>query len=167
MIIGHCFIIVFAVLINKVCLQVTVEGVIGGCVVLPCSSAQHDLKLQDIDVHWRDTNDKIVYSIIKGKQSLAGQDQRYKNRADTFPDEYQRGNFSLKLNNLQHTDAGKYTCFITPSDEQETAELILKAETGHNPSDQGNHGEDSGANSVGKSGPLLWVCILAIYYYYP
>uniref|UniRef100_A0A9J8CI56 Ig-like domain-containing protein n=1 Tax=Cyprinus carpio carpio TaxID=630221 RepID=A0A9J8CI56_CYPCA len=154
-----CFICVFAVLINKVCLQVTVEAVIGGSVVLPCSSAQHDLKLQDTDVHWRDKNDKIVYSIIKGKHSVAGRDPRYKNRAETFPDEYLRGNFSLKLINLTHADAGKYICFLTPSNEHETAELIIK-ETGNTPSDQENQGEDSGANSVGKSGPLLWVCIL-------
>ncbi|KAF4097854.1 hypothetical protein G5714_021862 [Onychostoma macrolepis] len=48
-----CFICVFAVLINKVCLQVTVEAVIGGSVVLPCSSDEHDHTLQDIDLHLR------------------------------------------------------------------------------------------------------------------
>ncbi|KAL0159839.1 hypothetical protein M9458_043564, partial [Cirrhinus mrigala] len=54
-----------------------------------------------------------------------GQDPQYNNRAETFPDEYLRGNYSIKLNNLTHADAGKYTYFITPSDEHETVQLII------------------------------------------
>ncbi|RXN31334.1 CD276 antigen-like protein [Labeo rohita] len=115
-----CFIGVIALLINKVYPQVTVEGVIGGSVVLPCSSAKRD---QDTEVHWRH-NSKIVYDIIKGEHSVALQDQQYKNRVETFPDEYERGNFSIKLNNLQHADAGEFSCFIKPSDKQETIKLI-------------------------------------------
>ncbi|XP_058617144.1 ICOS ligand-like [Onychostoma macrolepis] len=115
----------FAVLINKVSLQVTVEAVFGGSVVLPCSSAEHDLKLQDVDVFWRHNGSKIVFDIIKGEDSLENQGQWYKNRAETFPEEYVRGNFSIKLSGLTHADAGKYICLITPSDEQETVELII------------------------------------------
>ncbi len=114
------------VCVISVSLQVTVKGVIGGSVVLPCSSTEHDLKLQDTYVHWRDKNDKIVHSVLKGKDSVAGQDQWYKNRAETFPDEYLRINFSIKLSGLTHADAGEYICYITPSNEQETVLLIIK-----------------------------------------
>ncbi|KAL0148644.1 hypothetical protein M9458_056084 [Cirrhinus mrigala] len=118
---------VFTVCVISVCLQVTAEAVIGGSVVLPCSSAEPDLKLQDTDVHWRQNGSIYIYDIIKGKfsDSMAEQDPRYKNRAETFPDEYLRGNFSIKLINLTHTDAGKYTCYIIPSNEQETVQLII------------------------------------------
>ncbi len=104
------------------------KGCYGGSVVLPCSSTEHDLKLQDTDVHWRDKNDTIVYSIIKGEHSLVGQDPQYKNRVETFPDEYLRANFSIKLTAVTHADAGKYICYITnPSDsQQETVQLIIK-----------------------------------------
>ncbi|KAF4097860.1 hypothetical protein G5714_021868 [Onychostoma macrolepis] len=131
MIIGWCFICVFAVLINKVCLQVTVEAVIGGSVVLPCSSTEHDLKLQDIDVFWRHNGSETIYDLIKGNDSVAGQNPQYKNRAKTFPDEYLRGNFSIKLINLQHTDAGEFSCFITHSSDskQETIRLIINEST--------------------------------------
>ncbi|KAF4097862.1 hypothetical protein G5714_021870 [Onychostoma macrolepis] len=157
--ISCCFILVFAVLINNVCLQGIVEGVIGGSVVLLCSSAEHDLKLQDTDVHWRDNNDTIMYSIIKGEHSLVGQDPQYKNRVETFPDECLRGNFSVKLAAVTHADEGKYICYITnPSDsQQKTVQLIIKeskAEKGNKSSDQ----EENGADSVGKS--LLWVSIV-------
>ncbi|KAF4097856.1 hypothetical protein G5714_021864 [Onychostoma macrolepis] len=132
MIIGCCFICVLAVLINKVSLDVTVEADNGGSVVLPCSSAEHDLKLQDIDVFWRDKDSEIIYNLIKGTDNLESQDPRYKNRAQSFPDEYKRGNFSIKLINLTHADAGDFNCYITPSNEQESVHLIIKETTAKN-----------------------------------
>uniref|UniRef100_A0A672TEJ1 Ig-like domain-containing protein n=1 Tax=Sinocyclocheilus grahami TaxID=75366 RepID=A0A672TEJ1_SINGR len=104
----------------SVCLQLTVEAVIGGSVVLPCSSAEHDLKIQDINVHWRHNGSKIVFDIIPHSNSPVTQDPEYKNRTETFPQEYLRGNFSIKLNHLQHTDAGQYICYITHSSKYQT-----------------------------------------------
>uniref|UniRef100_A0A673KFI6 Ig-like domain-containing protein n=1 Tax=Sinocyclocheilus rhinocerous TaxID=307959 RepID=A0A673KFI6_9TELE len=135
---------VFTVCVISVSLQVTVEGFIGGSVVLLCSSTENDLKLQDINVHWRDKDRRIVCDIVMGHYSQEFQDQRYKNRVETFPDEYLTGNVSIKLKNLEHTDAGKYTCLITPS-----------SEPGNKTTDQENK-EDTEADR--KS--LLWVYIV-------
>ncbi|XP_052395366.1 CD276 antigen homolog [Carassius gibelio] len=129
MIFSFCFICVFALLVNKVSLQVRVEGFIGGSVVLPCSSTEHDLKPQDIYVYWMYTGGTNVFDIIEGNESEAGQDPRYKNRAKMFPEEYLRGNFSLKLITVTETDAGEYTCLITHSSKSNTVELILKEST--------------------------------------
>ncbi|KAL1251124.1 hypothetical protein QQF64_018920, partial [Cirrhinus molitorella] len=115
------FICVFAVLINKVCLQVTIEAVVGGSVVLPCSSS----KPQEIDVSWRHNDSNIVCDIIPNSTSPVTQDPENKNRVETFPQEYLKGNFSIKLNNLQHTDAGQYICYIKNSDEYQTVKLII------------------------------------------
>ncbi|XP_016106885.1 CD276 antigen homolog isoform X2 [Sinocyclocheilus grahami] len=158
MIIGCCFICAFFVLINKVCLQVPIEGFIGGSVVLPCSSAEHDLKLQDINVLWRDKGSETVYDIIKGKDSVERQNPRYKNRAETFPEEYERGNFSLKLINLNHTDSGEFSCFITHSSDskQETVWLFINdstAEKGNKSTKQEN--QEPGTQSD-------WITILLI-----
>uniref|UniRef100_A0A673IC31 Ig-like domain-containing protein n=1 Tax=Sinocyclocheilus rhinocerous TaxID=307959 RepID=A0A673IC31_9TELE len=120
------YVFTITVSIISVSLDVTVEAVIGGSVVLPCSSVKHDLKLQDIDVFWRDKDSETIYDFIKGTDFLESQDPRYKNRAQTFPDEYKRGNFSIKLINLTHADAGEFICYITPSNEQETVHLIIK-----------------------------------------
>ncbi len=68
------------VFVFSACLQVTVEGFTGGSVVLPCSSTEHNLKLQKIDVFWRNKESKIIYNLIKGTDYLEKQDPRYKNR---------------------------------------------------------------------------------------
>ncbi|XP_052445861.1 CD276 antigen homolog [Carassius gibelio] len=168
MIIGFCFIIVFAVLINKVSLQltveVTVEGFIGGSVLLPCSSTQHDLKLQDTDVFWRNKDKENICDLIKGTESLESQDPRYKNRVQTFPDEYKRGNFSIKLSDLTHADAGEFNCFITPSDEQETVQLIIKSGPTPPPpptesTDQENHGPETQILDWWK---ILLICVFTL-----
>ncbi|RXN10606.1 CD276 antigen-like protein [Labeo rohita] len=108
---------------NEVSLQETVVGFIGGSVVLPCFSKKPPLTIQDITVLWRDKYDLKVYDIINSKVSVEGQNQEYNNRAETFPEEYKTGNFSLKLNNLQHTDAGKYQCYII---SEESDDWIVK-----------------------------------------
>ncbi|KAK7127044.1 hypothetical protein R3I94_018280 [Phoxinus phoxinus] len=142
------FICVFAVLINKVCLQDTVEGVIGGSVLLPCSSTEHDQKLQDITVHWRHNGSKIVCDIIGGRHSES-RDPDYKSRAETFPEEYARGNFFIRLSGLTHTDAGEFICLISHSSEQKTVRLIIN----------GKQGRKIGSDVV-TSSPLLWVYIV-------
>jgi len=109
----------------SVCLQVTVKAAIGGSALLPCSSSEHDLKPQDFNVHWRHNGSELVYDIVKGEDSLKLQNPRYKNRTEILPDEYLRGNLSIKLNNLTHTDAGKYSCMITHSSELQTVLLII------------------------------------------
>ncbi|XP_016106879.1 uncharacterized protein [Sinocyclocheilus grahami] len=146
-----CFICVFAVLINKVCLQLTVEAVIGGSVVLPCSSAEHS-KI-DIDVSWRHNGSKIVFDIIPHSNSPVTQDPEYKNRTETFPQEYLRGNFSIKLNHLQHTDAGQYICYITHSSKYQTVQLIIN---GSISTEQGETEQDRMVPSL----PVLLVCII-------
>uniref|UniRef100_A0A9J7YVM3 Ig-like domain-containing protein n=1 Tax=Cyprinus carpio carpio TaxID=630221 RepID=A0A9J7YVM3_CYPCA len=158
---------IFAVLINKVSLDVTVEGFIGGSVVLPCSSTEHNLKLQEVDVSWRHNGSKNVCDLIPRSNSIETQDTRYKNRTKTFPEGYVRGNFSIKLSGLNHADAGEYICLITPSDEQETVELIINdffvveptTEKGNQTTDQEIQ-EEIRPDSVKKS--WLWILVVTL-----
>ncbi|KAK9967760.1 hypothetical protein ABG768_002132 [Culter alburnus] len=122
---------VFAVLINKVCLQATVKGNIGGFAVLPCSSIDNHLKYEDITVYWRHNSSQNVYDIIEGKGSMEKQDPAYKNRAETFPEEYMKGNFSLKLNKLQYSDTGKYICYITKTHQNPSTQLFIEGGKGN------------------------------------
>uniref|UniRef100_A0A673IMQ8 CD276 antigen homolog n=1 Tax=Sinocyclocheilus rhinocerous TaxID=307959 RepID=A0A673IMQ8_9TELE len=111
----------------SVSLQEPVVGFIGGSAVLPCSSKEPLHTIQDINqVRWRINNSQNVYEIIKGKVSVEGQDPEYRNRAESFPEEYLRGNFSIKLNNLQHTDAGKYQCYIIEESVLWSVQLLIE-----------------------------------------
>lgn len=47
-------------------------------------------------------------------------------RAESFPDEYKNGNYSIKIKELEKTDAGEYSCFITPADHFENMKLIIE-----------------------------------------
>lgn len=156
------FMCVFAVLINKVSLDVTVEGFIGGSVVLPCSSAEHGLKLQEVDVSWRHNDSENVCDLIPRINSIETQDTRYKNRTKTFPEGYERRNFSIRLTDLTHADAGTYICLITPSDEQKTVELIVNeptTERGKKNTDQEIQ-EEIRPDSVKKS--WLWILVVTL-----
>uniref|UniRef100_A0A8C1UWS7 Ig-like domain-containing protein n=1 Tax=Cyprinus carpio TaxID=7962 RepID=A0A8C1UWS7_CYPCA len=131
-----------------------VEGFVGGSAVLQCSSAKHDHKLRDITVHWRHNDSKIVFDIIPHRNSPVTQDPEYKNRVESFPQEYLRGNFSIKLNNLQHTDAGQYICYNTHSSEYQTVKLIIN---GSISTEQGNQ-RGTEQEGMGPSLLLLLVC---------
>uniref|UniRef100_A0A9J8CBU0 Ig-like domain-containing protein n=1 Tax=Cyprinus carpio carpio TaxID=630221 RepID=A0A9J8CBU0_CYPCA len=120
--------------------QVTVEGKVGGSAVLPCSSIDNGLKNEDITVYWRHNSSQNVYDIIEGKGSVEKQDPAYQNRAETFPKEYMKGNFSLKLNNLQYNDAGNYICYITKAHQNPSTQLFVK--------DGGNHGAATRAERI-------------------
>uniref|UniRef100_A0A8C1XNL0 Ig-like domain-containing protein n=1 Tax=Cyprinus carpio TaxID=7962 RepID=A0A8C1XNL0_CYPCA len=102
----------------------TVEGFIGGSAVLNCSPEEPLITIQDIHVRWRNNHkDQYVYDIIKGQVSVEEQDPEYRDRTESFPEEYLRGNFSIKLNNLQHTDAGLYKCYIIEESVIKSVEL--------------------------------------------
>ncbi|KAI7791159.1 hypothetical protein IRJ41_011039 [Triplophysa rosa] len=130
MIIGCWFICVF-VLLKNICTADTVysqdniQGFTGCFVFLPCKSSKNDQNLLDINVLWRYNGSTNVLAIINGEASVEHQKLKYKNRTQTFPDQYTDGNFTLKLNNLTHTDAGTYQCYITHSSERVTVQLLV------------------------------------------
>uniref|UniRef100_A0A671SCS4 Ig-like domain-containing protein n=1 Tax=Sinocyclocheilus anshuiensis TaxID=1608454 RepID=A0A671SCS4_9TELE len=109
-------------------LQETVVSFIGGSAVLPCSSKDPPHTIQGIGVYWRHSSQN-VYGIIYGKVSVEGQDPEYRSRTESFPEEYMRGNFSIKLNNLQHTDAGEYKCYIIEESVVWRVKLLIKGKT--------------------------------------
>ncbi len=101
-------------------------GVIGSSVVLPCSARELQLKTEDIIVNWKHSDILNVYAISNGKGSVEGQDSEYKNRTESFPEVYLRGNFSIQLNNVNRTDAGEYQCYIIEEATIKTVELHIK-----------------------------------------
>uniref|UniRef100_A0A8C1ZPZ3 Immunoglobulin domain-containing protein n=1 Tax=Cyprinus carpio TaxID=7962 RepID=A0A8C1ZPZ3_CYPCA len=115
----------------------SVEGFVGGSVLLPCFIHHSELqdRIKDVNVHWRYNNSKIVIDIIGGNRTAEDQAPEYNNRVEMFPDEYKKGNFCLKINNIKKTHAGKYTCIITgPFQNEKHTELCVKDK----PEEKGN-----------------------------
>jgi len=101
-------------LLSPVSLQdsVSVEGVVRGSVILPCSYQERKLNTEEINVFWRYKQKIKVYDIEKGKAFTQKQDPMFNGRIEGFPSEYTDGNFSLKLSDLRLTDEGQFSCAI-------------------------------------------------------
>ncbi len=94
----------------------TVKGFVGDSAVLSCSIPESEIqgKIEKFSVHWRDDEGKKVCDITGGNGTCQDQD-----RVEMFHKEYEKGNFSIKLNRLQNTDARKYHCIITGDTESQ------------------------------------------------
>lgn len=124
-----CALLVHICTVDIVFSQVAVEGVIGGSVLLPCVSSKNEHKLQDISVLWRHNGSMNVFAITDGRGSVEDQDVNYKNRVKTFPEEYEKGNFSIIIYNLKHADAGEHQCYIGHSFENLKVQLLVNEST--------------------------------------
>ncbi|KAL1251024.1 hypothetical protein QQF64_018820 [Cirrhinus molitorella] len=122
-----CFIYLFLDLTGKVSLQDPVEiiGGVRGSVILPCSYNEKELKPEEMNVFWRYNNSMVVYNIEKGAPAIERQNAMFTNRIESFPSEYAMGNFSIRLNHLNFTDAGQFSCFIIPHNYEEHKEHKL------------------------------------------
>ncbi|KAL0199330.1 hypothetical protein M9458_007870, partial [Cirrhinus mrigala] len=95
---------------------------LGSSVVLPCSVDQL-LSVEDLEVEWRRTDsDTLVHLFQDGETQTGAHD--YQDRAHLFTEEIQRGNFSLRLDNLRAEDEGQYTCTVYI--QQESGETVVE-----------------------------------------
>ncbi|MBN3317040.1 VTCN1 inhibitor, partial [Atractosteus spatula] len=84
----------------------------GDEVLLPCS-VDSTVTLQELEVQWLRTDpDTLVHLFSEGESRLESQDQNYRGRAELFPQEIPRGNFSLRLERMMPEDAGVYRCTV-------------------------------------------------------
>uniref|UniRef100_A0A671RLA0 Ig-like domain-containing protein n=1 Tax=Sinocyclocheilus anshuiensis TaxID=1608454 RepID=A0A671RLA0_9TELE len=114
-------------LLSPVSLQdpVHITGVVGGSVILPCSYKERVLKPVEINVFWRYNESMVVYDIENGIPSTKGQDAMFKVRIESFTSEYENGNFSIRLQHLNFTDSGQFSCSIIPHEGEEHKEHKL------------------------------------------
>ncbi|XP_050921803.1 CXADR-like membrane protein isoform X1 [Lates calcarifer] len=110
--------------ISTVSCQVKVEGFISDSVLLPCIYREGPLPDQ-FNVHWRDKDDKIVLDINNRVQDLTTQDQVFKGRVRSFPDEYKAGNFTVVLEQARQSDSGIYECHVPKVDFQRRVQLTV------------------------------------------
>uniref|UniRef100_A0A8B9P6Z8 Ig-like domain-containing protein n=1 Tax=Apteryx owenii TaxID=8824 RepID=A0A8B9P6Z8_APTOW len=110
--------------------QQPVVGVFGQDIILPCQLSP-PVRLRDMELLWRKYEPEyiIIHSYKdRGKQEVQGRD--YKDRTELFPDEFIRGNLSLKLKSLRVKEAGNYQCIVKSAEgnHKALAELQIEGE---------------------------------------
>ncbi|XP_017544830.1 CD276 antigen homolog isoform X2 [Pygocentrus nattereri] len=119
-----CLPLVFLLLIQKVSL-LEIEGFVCDTVILPCLSSGKELP-NKVTVFWRFRDSGTVYDIVDSRASLDEQDAPFRGRVDSFPDEWTKGNFSIKLSRVKKTDGGTYNCFVLSINTQTRVHLTVK-----------------------------------------
>ncbi|KAL0199370.1 hypothetical protein M9458_007910, partial [Cirrhinus mrigala] len=116
---------------------------LGSSVVLPCSVDQL-LSVEDLEVEWRRTDSDILVHLFQDGETQTGvQQEDFQDRAHFFTEEIQRGNFSLRLDNLTAEDEGQYTCTVHIQDKTGETEVEIKVDgVGSSRSISASVGED-------------------------
>lgn len=68
----------------------------------------------------------LVHEFKEGKDDLSDQNEMFRGRTAVFADQVRVGNASLRLKNVQLTDAGTYKCYIVTSKGKGNANLEYK-----------------------------------------
>uniref|UniRef100_A0A8C2CJR7 Ig-like domain-containing protein n=1 Tax=Cyprinus carpio TaxID=7962 RepID=A0A8C2CJR7_CYPCA len=106
---------------------------LGSSVVLPCS-VDELLSVKDLEVEWRRTDpETLVHLYQDGESRPEVQQQDYRDRAHFFTDQIQRGNFSLRLDNLRAEDKGQYKCKVYIQQESGETAVEIKVNVGDIP----------------------------------
>ncbi|XP_047580586.1 V-set domain-containing T-cell activation inhibitor 1 isoform X2 [Lutra lutra] len=101
----------------------TSAGNIGEDGILSCTF-EPDIKLSDIVIQWlKEGVIGLVHEFKEGKDDLSDQDEMFRGRTAVFADQVIGGNASLRLKNVQLTDAGTYQCYIITSKGKGNANL--------------------------------------------
>ncbi|XP_060767175.1 uncharacterized protein LOC132874792 [Neoarius graeffei] len=104
----------------------THKAVIGGTVILPCST---ESTAENGDVFWRYEEDKVskvVLEIIEDKDNFQDQSQEYRGRVTGFSAEFAKGNFSIELRDVKLSDSGTYTCSLPKSRQNVNVQLSVE-----------------------------------------
>ncbi|XP_070814164.1 ICOS ligand-like [Chaetodon trifascialis] len=109
--------------VNTAICQVNVQAFIGDTVLLPCIYSQGQPVQKN--VFWRDKDDSVVLDIIKDRPDLSTQNEKFRQRVVSFPDEFVKGNFSIQLKDVQQADSSPYECHIPSEDFQERLVLTV------------------------------------------
>nr|XP_021327848.1 uncharacterized protein LOC100333256 [Danio rerio] len=110
---------------------------LGSSVVLPCYV---DKPVKHLKVEWKradldSDSETLVHLYQDGESRAEVQQQDYHDRAHFFTEEFQHGNFSLRLDNLGTEDAGEYRCRVhSQHNHVFSTKVILELEYDHSSS---------------------------------
>ncbi|KAI4882381.1 hypothetical protein NFI96_030199, partial [Prochilodus magdalenae] len=120
------WVLVLLLLLDKVSLSASLQEIqafVGESIILPCSNPALRGKPT---VFWRYRDSGTVYDIIRSRELLDEQEEWFRGRVESFPDEWANGDFSIELIDVRKSDGGPYTCFIPAISEETRIVLTVK-----------------------------------------
>ncbi|XP_054881702.1 CD276 antigen-like isoform X2 [Poeciliopsis prolifica] len=93
-----------------------IHAKVGDDVILPCH-LEPPYYLTTFTIEWRFKGEIIHVHRSQTKDDRAS-DPKYNNRTFMFPDEFEKGNISLKLTKVTKEDEGSYICFVPKLERQ-------------------------------------------------
>ncbi|XP_041917755.1 uncharacterized protein LOC121681877 isoform X2 [Alosa sapidissima] len=88
-----------------------VSAYVGDEVILNCSVDSHTPPERLQKVTWKRTDQEILVLLYQDGEALPNSThERYRGRAEFFPTEIPKGNFSLRLKDVRTEDKGEYIC---------------------------------------------------------
>ncbi|XP_043944528.1 CD276 antigen-like isoform X3 [Protopterus annectens] len=81
--------------------------------LLPCIFAVDQFNMKELVITWQLTLNRIVvHSFLDESDHPEYQNKRYKGRTHLFPKEFNNGNATLFLKEVEDLDSTNYTCFV-------------------------------------------------------
>ncbi|XP_042260234.1 junctional adhesion molecule-like isoform X2 [Thunnus maccoyii] len=112
--------------LNTVICQIEVKVYIGDVALLPC--IYNNAVPEKVTISWRDKDNNNVLDIKQNIPDWKSQSEKFKGRV-SFSDQYNMGNFSISLKEVQQGDAGVYECNIRVLEgSQQKVKLIVTGE---------------------------------------
>ncbi|XP_036842930.1 butyrophilin-like protein 10 [Oncorhynchus mykiss] len=105
-----------------------VVALAGDDIILPCF-LKPNVSAKNMTVNWTRLNAKAenVHLYDESRDSYVDQFPSYKGRTSMFHEELKNGNVSLKLNRVNLSDAGNYSCLIPTLMKETTVQLFVGA----------------------------------------
>ncbi|KAG5270023.1 hypothetical protein AALO_G00187770 [Alosa alosa] len=104
-----------------------VSGYAGEEVVLHCSVDSHISPEKMEEVTWKRTDNKMLVLLYQDGEVISdSSDVQYRGRAELFPTEIPKGNFSLRLKDVRTEDRGEYICEAYSGDLSANTTVFLQ-----------------------------------------
>ncbi|XP_054912073.1 CD276 antigen-like [Poeciliopsis prolifica] len=137
-----------------------IHAKVGDDVILPCH-LEPPFDVNKLTIEWKLKGQKIHVHHSRAKDNEIS-DPEYHDRTFMFPDEFEKGNISLKLTKVTEEDEGNYICFV-PSLERQVRKgnvTLILDKNGSQSNLTDTRGTDPGV-IVGIIGALVGVVGLA------
>ncbi|XP_071401733.1 myelin-oligodendrocyte glycoprotein-like [Centroberyx affinis] len=120
------------------CSSQPIKAEVGDDVILQCH-LEPPFNVTSLIVEWSRGSLKTVFYVYR--HGWIEQEEPFTNRTSLFLDELSRGNFSLKLSNVNQSDAGRYRCSVRLPGQVKMDYINLTVVSANVTEDQGNKKE--------------------------